>query len=69
MSEDCIHLNLHVPYEAFLPSGQQQPGVIGLPILVFVHGGAFQVGSSLTDLHGPEYLLRKDVVAITFNFR
>lgn len=42
---------------------------IGLPILVFIHGGGFAFGSGDTDLHGPEYLLRKDVIVITFNYR
>lgn len=40
-----------------------------LPILVFVHGGGFYTGSGDADLHGPEYLVSKDVIVITFNFR
>lgn len=41
----------------------------GLPILVFIHGGGFMSGSGDADLHGPEYLVYKKVIVITFNYR
>ncbi|CAH2233192.1 jg13123, partial [Pararge aegeria aegeria] len=40
-----------------------------LPILVFIHGGGFAFGSGSTGLHGPEYLMHRDVIVITFNYR
>ncbi|RVE41161.1 hypothetical protein evm_014189 [Chilo suppressalis] len=73
MSEACIHANIHVPIEA-LPDPKKPPScgakaAPGLPILVFIHGGGFAFGSGDTDLHGPEYLVSKGVIVITFNYR
>nr|UTQ10528.1 juvenile hormone esterase [Antheraea pernyi] len=77
-SEACIHANIHVPLEA-LPrqppnelddrywSGSSQ--TLGLPILVFIHGGGFAFGSGDADLHGPEYLVSRKIIVITFNYR
>ncbi|RVE49776.1 hypothetical protein evm_005506 [Chilo suppressalis] len=73
MSEACIHANIHVPIEA-LPDPKKPPScgakaAPGLPILVFIHGGGFAYGSGDTDLQGPEYLVSKGVIVITFNYR
>nr|AGB93712.1 juvenile hormone esterase [Heliothis viriplaca] len=84
MSEACIHANIHVPLRA-LPLGVHRPTrqletisvpVIpeeltppGLPILVFIHGGGFAFGSGHEDLHGPEYLVSRNIIVITFNYR
>jgi cholinesterase len=40
-----------------------------LPVMVFIHGGGFQMGSSRSDIYGPDFLLQKDVVLVTFNYR
>ncbi|KOB74302.1 Juvenile hormone esterase [Operophtera brumata] len=74
MSEDCIYLNVHVPFDQFPQeddeSGFNDTGTVpGLPILVMIHGGGFNSGSGLTDLHGPEYLMAKGVIVTTFNYR
>lgn len=85
MNEACIYANIHVPLEALpvhrvrpLPLELQPPYEAGLSenengpglkILVFVHGGGFAFGSGGIGLHGPEYLMRKDVIVITFNYR
>lgn len=68
-SEDCIYLNVHIPLE-HLPtnSGHRRPLKL-LPILVFIHGGAFKSGSGLTDTCGPEYLLMQKVIVVTFHYR
>ncbi|KAL4707365.1 hypothetical protein ACJJTC_005294 [Scirpophaga incertulas] len=68
VSEACIYANIHVPL-AGLPRMSQKQHVAGLPILVFVHGGGFAFGSGDTDLHGPEYLVSKGVIVVTFNYR
>ncbi|KAJ8714297.1 hypothetical protein PYW08_007917 [Mythimna loreyi] len=79
MSESCIYANVHVPLEA-LPDHRADDDVYhtgyvnnlpnkGFPIFVFIHGGAFQLGSGDTDLHGPEYLVSKGIIVITFNYR
>ncbi|CAG4956799.1 unnamed protein product [Colias eurytheme] len=65
MSEACIYANVHVPINAITPTTEET----GLPIFVFVHGGGFAFGSGDTDIHGPEYLLRRGMIVITFNYR
>ena len=37
--------------------------------MVYVHGGAFQHGSSSTQQYGPDFLLMADVVVVTINYR
>lgn len=60
--------DLKPPYETGL-SEEEEPKYPGLPILVFVHGGGFAFGSGNADVHGPEYLMAKGVIVITFNYR
>lgn len=38
-----------------------------LPVMVFVHGGAFWSGTGA--IYGPELLLERDVVFVNFNYR
>lgn len=57
--EDCLKINVYVPVKA------QKP----LPVMVFIHGGAFLVGSGGKLIHGPEFLVRHDVIFVTFNYR
>lgn len=81
-SEECIHANIYVPLEGYSSRRRrlappfttayaeaQLPLAKHLPVLVFVHGGGFQSGSGDPDLHGPEYLVTKNVIVITFNYR
>jgi len=35
--------------------------------MVFIHGGSFYFGSG--NWYGPNYLLDKDVILVTFNYR
>ena len=61
--EDCLYLNVFTPY---LPGG----GVgLNLPVIVWIHGGAFCLGSSDSRLYGPELLLDYNVVLVTINYR
>ena len=39
------------------------------PVMVWIHGGGYQCGSSKTDLYGPDFLLQKDVIVVSFNYR
>jgi carboxylesterase type B len=40
-----------------------------LPVIVYIHGGAFCVGSSDPRLYGPEYLIDKGIVYVSINYR
>lgn len=37
--------------------------------MVWIHGGSFRVGSSCEHMHGPDFLIKKDVVLVTLNYR
>ncbi|XP_014282724.1 venom carboxylesterase-6 [Halyomorpha halys] len=58
-SEDCLYLNI------FSPSDLNSTNP--LPVTIFVHGGAFYFYSSTT--FGPRYLLDKDIILVTINYR
>ncbi|CAH1721579.1 unnamed protein product [Chironomus riparius] len=60
--------------------GQENAGIINVftknlkpnklyPVMVWIHGGGFRFGSSKTDIYGPDYLLEKDVIVVSFNYR
>lgn len=61
-AEDCLTLNVYAPQSAALRR---------LPVLVFVHGGAFSYRPGAPDdLFGPDvWMERGGVVLLTFNFR
>ncbi|XP_026275859.2 venom carboxylesterase-6-like [Frankliniella occidentalis] len=58
--EDCLYLNVFTPR---LPAA----GAPLLDVLVWIHGGGFMFGGSSD--WGPEFLLDKDVVLVTINYR
>ncbi len=41
------------------------------PVMVWIHGGGWSVGSGngQTDLYGPGYLMDRDIVLVTVNYR
>ncbi len=67
--EDCLTLNVHVP--ASVASRRRSPlSVRKLPVLVFIHGGAFREGSASSPLYEASELARRGgLVVVTFNYR
>ncbi|GIX73517.1 acetylcholinesterase-1 [Caerostris extrusa] len=60
--EDCLYLNIYTPIIA--TKG------IKLPVMFWIHGGGFTVGSSRLDLYDPRALVQEgDVIVVTFNYR
>ncbi|CAB3257415.1 unnamed protein product [Arctia plantaginis] len=57
--DNCLFLNVYSP---------KLDGA-DLPVMVSIHGGGFKFGSGNTDLYGPDYLIEKDVVLVTLNYR
>jgi len=57
-SEDCLYLNV------FAPAGRQSSR---LPVMVWIHGGAFVAGES--DDYDPSGLVADGVVVVTVNYR
>ncbi|XP_021713257.1 esterase B1 [Aedes aegypti] len=62
-NEDCLFLNVYTPD---LPIGDFNPN---LPVMVWLHGGAFSFGSGNSFLYGPDYLVPEGIVLVTFNYR
>ncbi|XP_001603114.1 venom carboxylesterase-6 [Nasonia vitripennis] len=56
--EDCLYLNIYVPIRKTNES---------LPIIFWIHGGAFQYGTGLR--FGPKYLTDYNVILVTINYR
>ncbi|MCF8335894.1 MAG: carboxylesterase family protein [Bacteroidales bacterium] len=60
-SEDCLYLNL------WLPAGTK-PGD-KLPVMVWIHGGAFVGGSGAGAATAGNEFAKQDVILMTFNYR
>lgn len=60
-SEDCLYLNIYVPVR------EKRENTTPMPVLFWIHGGAFQCGSGI--LNGPKYLMDHDVILVTINYR
>ena len=57
--EDCLNLNVWTP----------DPGVSGLPVFVWIHGGTFVAGAGSDPLYDGTAFARDGVVAVTINYR
>ncbi|XP_077282972.1 juvenile hormone esterase-like [Arctopsyche grandis] len=60
-SEDSLHLSVYVPSSANENSK--------LVVMVFIHGGAFRMGSNSKMIYGADRLVKKDVILVTTNYR
>jgi para-nitrobenzyl esterase len=60
MSEDCLFLNVWVA---------EKPRSRRLPVLVWVHGGAFMVGSGGQAAYDGASLARQGMIVVTLNYR
>jgi para-nitrobenzyl esterase len=59
-SEDCLYLNIWT---------RSVSGAEKLPVMVWIHGGGFMVGSGSKGEYDGTALARKGVVLVTFNYR
>ncbi|XP_050504985.1 juvenile hormone esterase isoform X2 [Diabrotica virgifera virgifera] len=60
--EDC--LSLHV-FTKKLPHEESKLK----PVMVYIHGGGFIMGSHETTMYGPEYLMTEDIVLVSITYR
>ena len=60
MSEDCLTLNVVTP---------ETPSDGPLPVMVFIHGGAYILGSSATPIFDGAALARRGCVYVSVNYR
>ena len=65
---------------ASMKGGQENAGVLNVyvpvcsninlfTVMVYIHGGGFQMGSSRTDVYGPDFFMQKNVILVTMNYR
>ncbi len=59
-SEDCLTLNVWAPAS---PPGRH------VPVIVWIHGGAFTQGAGSLPVYDGEALARRGAVVVTFNYR
>lgn len=59
-SENCLFLNVYTPS---LKSPECKA------VMVFIHSGGFLGGSGDDATFGPDFLVERDVVLVTFNYR
>uniref|UniRef100_A0A0A1WRX3 carboxylesterase n=1 Tax=Zeugodacus cucurbitae TaxID=28588 RepID=A0A0A1WRX3_ZEUCU len=59
-SEDCLYLNVFTKH---LDATKQ------MPVMVWLYGGGFQTGRAAREHHGPDYLMREDVIVVSMNYR
>ncbi|KAK8391506.1 hypothetical protein O3P69_017223 [Scylla paramamosain] len=57
--EDCLYLNVYTP----------RPYSSNLPVMVYIHGGGFIIGSAEDQGSSPKPLMEKDVVVVALNYR
>jgi para-nitrobenzyl esterase len=62
MSEDCLFLNVWTHHTAL-------GAAIARPVMVWIHGGAFQIGEGRTSMYDGTPLATKGAVVVTFNYR
>nr|QEE13683.1 carboxylesterase 3 [Mythimna separata] len=60
VDEDCLTVNVYTPI-----NNSTGP----LPVIFFIHAGGFYAFTGRSDLAGPHYLLDRDVVLVTINYR
>ncbi|XP_047530507.1 juvenile hormone esterase-like [Vanessa atalanta] len=61
IDEDCLTINVYTP----LKKDRTDP----LPVIFFIHAGGFYSMTGRSDLAGPHYLLDRDIVLVTINYR
>lgn len=60
-NEDCLHINVFT-------HSINEPKVKN-PVIVVIHGGGYMFASSSDMYLGPDYLIRKNIVFVTFDYR
>merc|ERR1719440_986943 len=64
-SEDCLFLNVVTPVDSLSKS-------LRLPVMVYIHGGAYQSGAPNNIKNHPEMLVassNESIVLVTLNYR
>ncbi|XP_058066385.1 juvenile hormone esterase-like [Anopheles bellator] len=63
-SEDCLYLNVYAPPRDYFDDAGR------LPVMVYIHGGAFSFGSAHPSLRDPSRIMgTRKVLVVTFQYR
>eukprot|EP00095_Tigriopus_kingsejongensis_P005111 snap_masked-scaffold161_size295871-processed-gene-1.19 protein:Tk05111 transcript:snap_masked-scaffold161_size295871-processed-gene-1.19-mRNA-1 annotation:"venom carboxylesterase-6-like" len=62
--EDCLWLSV---FTKFLPG--DRPRLEPRPVLIWIHGGRWVIGSAQTSLYSPDYLLEHELVIVHLQYR
>lgn len=61
--ENCLFLNVFVPDQISSDEQKGNDGESKLPVMVYIHGGAYQTGCSSS--YGPDFLLEQNVIVVS----
>ncbi|XP_059056064.1 carboxylic ester hydrolase-like [Achroia grisella] len=64
IDEDCLTINVYTPINE-----KSHNSTKPLPVIFFIHAGGFYSMTGRSDLAGPHYLLDRDIVLVTINYR
>ena len=62
-SEDCLWLNVYTPN---IPKSKSEKLK---PVLVWIYGGRFLVGSASSKTYSPNFMLDHDIVMVSIQYR
>ncbi|XP_031627747.1 venom carboxylesterase-6-like [Contarinia nasturtii] len=62
-SENCLFVNI------FTPVLGRKKKAAKLPVMFFIHGGAFTEGDSTNGFYGPDMFIEQNIVLVTFDYR
>ena len=62
-SEDCLTLNVYTTHLPETGSNQLKP------VLVYIHGGRWLVGTASSRFYSPTYLVDQDIVVVNIQYR
>lgn len=61
-SEDCLFLNVYTSELSVSKNALK-------PVMFWIHGGGYVMGSGDSEFYGPHYLISEDIVLVTINYR
>ncbi len=62
-SEDCLTLNVYTPEVPLTGNDRLRP------VLVYIHGGRWLVGTASSKAYSPIYLMDQDIVVVSIQYR
>jgi para-nitrobenzyl esterase len=70
-SEDCLTLNIWTPAATLTARPARKPSAAarGLPVMVWIHGGAFATGGTSEARQDGDALARRGIIVVSMNYR